>query len=121
VVLENGDKIFTQNVGTSQTTINPDGTKNSTYTGMTRYTGGTGEAASDARRIVAGIAPRFVPRRAEPPLAPQAPAEERSSGRPKRAAGAPDAAVAPEVHAGTPKSQMLANYPREFWQPSTTD
>jgi hypothetical protein len=26
-----------------------------------------------------------------------------------------------EVHAGTPKSQTLANYPREFWQPSTTD
>jgi hypothetical protein len=24
-----------------------------------------------------------------------------------------------EVHAGTPKSQTLANYPREFWQPST--
>jgi hypothetical protein len=67
---------------------------------------------SDARRIVEGIAPRFVPRRAEPPLAPQAPAEERSSGRPYgKRAGALEAAVAAEVHAGTPKNQTLANYP----------
>jgi hypothetical protein len=43
ITLENGDKIFTQNVGTSQTTISPDGTKNSTYSGVTRYTGGTGK------------------------------------------------------------------------------
>jgi hypothetical protein len=42
-VLENGDKIFDQSVGTSQTTIGPDGTKNSTFTGVTRYTGGTGK------------------------------------------------------------------------------
>ena len=42
-VLENGDKVFTQAVGTSQTTIGPDGTKNSTFTGVTRYTGGTGK------------------------------------------------------------------------------
>jgi hypothetical protein len=41
VVFENGDKIFTKNVGTSQTTISPDGTKNSTYTGVATYTGGT--------------------------------------------------------------------------------
>jgi hypothetical protein len=43
VVFENGDKVFTQNVGTSQTTIDPDGTKNSTYTGVMTYTGGTGK------------------------------------------------------------------------------
>ena len=42
-MLENGDKIFTQVVGTSQTTIGPDGTKNSTFTGVARYTGGTGK------------------------------------------------------------------------------
>ena len=42
-VLENGDKIFTQIVGTSQTAIGPDGTKSSTFTGVTRYTGGTGK------------------------------------------------------------------------------
>lgn len=40
-VLENGDKIFTQVVGTSQTAIGPDGTKSSTFTGVTRCTGGT--------------------------------------------------------------------------------
>ena len=43
MVFENGDKIFTQNVGASQTTISPDGTKNSTYTGVATYTGGTGK------------------------------------------------------------------------------
>jgi len=42
-VLENGDKIFTQILGTSQTTISSDGTKNSTFTGVVRYTGGTGK------------------------------------------------------------------------------
>ena len=47
-VLENGDKIFDQSVGTSQTTIGPDGTKNSTFTGVTRYTGGTGTCDAGA-------------------------------------------------------------------------
>jgi len=41
-VLDNGDKIFSEYSGTSQTTINPDGSKKSTYTGVSRYTGGTG-------------------------------------------------------------------------------
>jgi hypothetical protein len=40
--LENGDKIFAQFDGTSQTTVAPDGSKKSTFTGVTRYTGGTG-------------------------------------------------------------------------------
>jgi hypothetical protein len=42
-VLENGDKIFGQYSGTSQTTVSSDGSKKSTYTGVTRYTGGTGK------------------------------------------------------------------------------
>jgi hypothetical protein len=41
--LENGDKIFAQFDGTSQTTVAPDGSKKSTFTGVTRYTGGTGK------------------------------------------------------------------------------
>jgi hypothetical protein len=42
-LLENGDKIFSQYDGTSQTTVAPDGSKKSTFTGVTRYTGGTGK------------------------------------------------------------------------------
>jgi len=42
-VLENGDKIFSQWSGITQSTINPDGSKKSTYTGITTYTGGTGK------------------------------------------------------------------------------
>jgi hypothetical protein len=42
-LLENSDKIFFENVATSQTTIGPDGTRNSTFTGVTRYPGGTGK------------------------------------------------------------------------------
>jgi hypothetical protein len=45
-MLENGDKIFGEYSGTSQTSTNPDGTKQSTFTGTTRYTGGTGRYAS---------------------------------------------------------------------------
>jgi hypothetical protein len=41
--LENGDKIFAQFDATSQTTVAPDGSKKSTFTGVTRYTGGTGQ------------------------------------------------------------------------------
>jgi len=41
--LENGDKIFAQWSGITQTIINPDGSKKSTYTGITTYTGGTGK------------------------------------------------------------------------------
>jgi hypothetical protein len=41
--LENGDKIFAQFDGTSQTTVAPDGSKKSTFTGVIRYTGGTGQ------------------------------------------------------------------------------
>jgi hypothetical protein len=42
-LLENGDKIFSQFDGTSQTTVAPDGSKKSTFTGVTRYIGGTGK------------------------------------------------------------------------------
>ena len=42
-ILENGDKIFAQWSGVTQTIINPDGSKKSTYTGVTTYTGGTGK------------------------------------------------------------------------------
>ena len=41
--LENGDKIFAEYDGTSQTTVSPDGSKKSTFTGVIRYTGGTGK------------------------------------------------------------------------------
>jgi hypothetical protein len=40
---ENGDKIFGEFDGTSQTTVSPDGSKKSIFTGVTRYTGGTGK------------------------------------------------------------------------------
>lgn len=42
-MLENGDKIFAQNDGSSQTLVNPDGAKKSTATGVTTLTGGTGK------------------------------------------------------------------------------
>lgn len=42
-VLESGDKIFSQWSGTSQTVLNPDGTKKSTYTGVYTLIGGTGK------------------------------------------------------------------------------
>jgi hypothetical protein len=40
---QNGDKIFAEFDGTSQTTVTPDGSKKSTFTGVSRYTGGTGK------------------------------------------------------------------------------
>jgi hypothetical protein len=43
IVLENGDKIFGENTGTSQTTVAADGSKKSTATGVVVYTGGTGK------------------------------------------------------------------------------
>jgi len=43
IVLENGDKIFSEYSGTSQTVVGPDGSRKSTYTGVARYTGGTGK------------------------------------------------------------------------------
>ena len=43
ISLENGDKIFAEWDGTSQTTVTPDGSKKSTFTGVTRYIGGTGK------------------------------------------------------------------------------
>ena len=46
ISLENGDKIFAEFDGTSQTTVSPDGSKKSTFTGVTRYTGGTGKYQS---------------------------------------------------------------------------
>ena len=42
-ILENGDKIFARNEGSSQTIVNADGTKKSTATGVTLLTGGTGK------------------------------------------------------------------------------
>jgi hypothetical protein len=42
-VLENGDKIFARNDGSSQTIVNPNGAKKSTATGVTTLTGGTGK------------------------------------------------------------------------------
>ena len=41
-LVQNGDKIFSQFDGTSQTTVAPDGSKKSTFTGVAGYTGGTG-------------------------------------------------------------------------------
>jgi len=43
ISLENGEKIFAEFSGTSQTTVAPDGSKKSAFTGVTRYTGGTGK------------------------------------------------------------------------------
>ena len=43
VTLENGDRIFEEWDGVSQTIVDPDGAKRSTYTGIRRYTGGTGK------------------------------------------------------------------------------
>ena len=43
IVHENGDKIFAEYSGTSQTVVGPDGSRKSTYSGVTRYTGGTGK------------------------------------------------------------------------------
>jgi hypothetical protein len=42
-VLENGDKIFAEWSGTSQTVVGPDGSMKSTFTGVTTWTGGTGK------------------------------------------------------------------------------
>jgi hypothetical protein len=42
-VLENGDKIFAEWSGTSQTVVASDGSKKSTFTGVTTWTGGTGK------------------------------------------------------------------------------
>ena len=42
-LLENGDKIFAEWSGTSQTVVAPDGSKKSTFTGVTTWTGGTGK------------------------------------------------------------------------------
>ena len=41
--MENGDKIFCRVEGSSQKTTNPDGSKRSTYSGISTLTGGTGK------------------------------------------------------------------------------
>ena len=41
--LENGDKIFTRSHGTSQSIVNPDGSKKNTFTGVITLVGGTGK------------------------------------------------------------------------------
>jgi hypothetical protein len=43
IVLENGDKIFGEMSGTSQTVVAADGSKKTTYSGIVVYTGGTGK------------------------------------------------------------------------------
>lgn len=40
---ENGDKIFAEINGISQTVVNPDGSKKGSFTGITRFVGGTGK------------------------------------------------------------------------------
>jgi hypothetical protein len=42
-ILENGDKIFSESDGTVETAIGSDGSRTSTYTGVTKLTGGTGK------------------------------------------------------------------------------
>jgi hypothetical protein len=41
--LENGDRIFARWTGTSRTVVAPDGSRQSTFTGVTTWTGGTGK------------------------------------------------------------------------------
>ena len=43
IVFENGDKIFGEVHGVSQTVVGPDGSKKGTFAGILRYTGGTGK------------------------------------------------------------------------------
>jgi hypothetical protein len=43
VTLENGDKIYMEWTGTSQTSVGADGSKKTTYEGTARWTGGTGK------------------------------------------------------------------------------
>ena len=40
---DNGDKIFSAEDGISQTVLNPDGSKKGAFTGVPRFTGGTGK------------------------------------------------------------------------------
>jgi hypothetical protein len=40
---ENGDKIFAEINGISQTVVNPDGSKKGSFSGVTRFIGGTGK------------------------------------------------------------------------------
>ena len=42
IIFENGDKIFGEFAGTSLTVLTKDGEKQSTFVGVTKYTGGTG-------------------------------------------------------------------------------
>ena len=46
ITLENGDKIFSEFRGVSQTVVAPDGAKKSTAVGVAKYTGGTGKYQS---------------------------------------------------------------------------
>jgi hypothetical protein len=43
LVMENGDKIFFQYSGTTQTTVKPDGSKETVYNGVATMAGGTGK------------------------------------------------------------------------------
>ena len=42
-LLENGDKIFAEFSGAAQTVVSLDGSKKSTFTGVHKWTGGTGK------------------------------------------------------------------------------
>ena len=44
--LENGDKIYSEFTGTSQTTVMPDGSKEGLFVGTARWIGGTGKYVS---------------------------------------------------------------------------
>ena len=58
--LENGDKIFGRLEGTSQTTVNSDGSKKSTFTAVITFTGGTGKfrGIRGVARYVANFDPK---------------------------------------------------------------
>ena len=47
-ILENGDKIFGESSGTTQTVVAADGSKKTTYSGVVVYTGGTGKYQGDS-------------------------------------------------------------------------
>jgi len=46
ITLENGDKIYTEWTGSSQTTVGQDGSKDGLFEGVARWTGGTGKYAT---------------------------------------------------------------------------
>jgi hypothetical protein len=59
-ILENGDKIFARYDGAVLTTPAPDGSRKTTYSGTTLYTGGTGKfrGIRGMERVTAGLNPQ---------------------------------------------------------------